>query len=325
MPILAAPSGFLLALIVLAALLSPSGRRFALDRPNERSLHSRAVPRTGGFAILAGGSVSLAFGAGALWLPLTLAALLAALSFADDLFGLPSALRFVAQLAAAIALVASAHGVWSVESFLLVLALAWTANLYNFMDGADGLAGGMGVIGFGAYAAAAHACGATALVAASAALAGACAAFLIFKFHPARIFMGDVGSIPLGFLAAALGLAGWREGCWPLWFPLLCFGPFAGDATLTLAKRVARREPAWRAHREHYYQRLVRMGFGHRKTAFIEYAAMAGCAAAALAARDAAPLTQAAVFAAASAGLLAIALWIDMRWARHLRRSGNAT
>jgi hypothetical protein len=94
---------------------------------------------------------------------------------------------------------------------------------------------------------------------------------------------------------------------------------------LTLAKRVARREPAWRAHREHYYQRLVRMGFGHRKTAFIEYAAMAGCAAAALAARDAAPLTQAAVFAAASAGLLAIALWIDMRWARHLRRSGNAT
>jgi UDP-N-acetylmuramyl pentapeptide phosphotransferase/UDP-N-acetylglucosamine-1-phosphate transferase len=324
MPLLAAPSGFVLALLVLAVLLSPWGRRFALDRPNERSLHARPVPRTGGFAIIAGGSVALAFGGGALWLPLLLALALGALSFADDLLGLPSALRLAAHLAAASALVAFAHGPLSAASILLVLALAWTANLYNFMDGADGLAGGMGVIGFGAYAMAAQACGATALVAASAALAGACAAFLVFNFHPARIFMGDVGSIPLGFLAAALGLAGWREGCWSLWFPLLCFGPFAGDATLTLARRVLRREPASKAHREHYYQRLVRMGFGHRKTAFIEYAAMAGCAGAALAARDAAPLTQAAVFAAASAVLAAIALWIDARWARHLRSAERA-
>jgi len=325
MPLLAAAGAFLLALIVLAALLSPWGRRFALDRPNDRSLHARAVPRTGGFAILAGGAASLAFGADALWLPLSLAAALAALSFADDLLGLPSALRLVAHLAAAIALVAVAHGAWSAASVLLVLALAWSANLYNFMDGADGLAGGMGLIGFGAYAAAAQACGATGLVAASAALAGACAAFLIFNFHPARIFMGDIGSIPLGFLAAALGLAGWREGCWSLWFPLLCFGPFAGDATLTLAKRIARREPAWRAHREHYYQRLVRMGFGHRKTAFIEYAAMIGCGIAALAARGTAPAVQVTVFAGASAALLAVALWIDLRWARYVRRTGSAT
>ncbi len=321
--LLAAPSAFVLALIALAALLSPRGRRFALDRPNERSLHERAVPRTGGFASLAGASVALAFGAGALWLPLALAALLAMLSFADDLLGLPSALRFVAHLAAAIALVAFAYGSWSAASVLLVLALAWSANLYNFMDGADGLAGGMGGIGFGAYAAAAQACGAGALAAASAALAGACAAFLIFNFHPARIFMGDVGSVPLGFLAAALGLAGWRAGCWSRWFPLLCFGPFAGDATLTLVRRIVRREPAWRAHRDHYYQRLVRMGFGHRGTAFIEYAAMAGCAGAALFARDTPATFQWAVFAGASAALLAVALWVDARWARHLRRTGT--
>ena len=60
---------------------------------------------------------------------------------------------------------------------------------------------------------------------------------------------------------------GWRDDVWPLWFPLLVFGPFIGDATLTLVRRLARGERVWQAHREHYYQRMVRMGLGHRSTA----------------------------------------------------------
>lgn len=129
--------------------------------------------------------------------------------------------------------------------------------------------------------------------------------------------MGDVGSIPLGFLAGALGVSGWQAGAWPLWFPLLVFAPFVADATLTLFKRLLRRERVWQAHREHYYQRLIRMGFGHRNTALAEYVLMAFCVAAALAARHAPPETQAGVLAAAFLIFAALALWIDARWARY--------
>jgi UDP-N-acetylmuramyl pentapeptide phosphotransferase/UDP-N-acetylglucosamine-1-phosphate transferase len=193
------------------------------------------------------------------------------------------------------------------------------------MDGSDGLAGGMALIGFGAYAAAAQLAGLEPLAALCASIAAAAAAFLAFNFHPARIFMGDVGSVPLGFLAGALGLCGWSRGAWPIWYPLLVFAPFICDASLTLLRRLLRGERLWQAHREHYYQRLVRMGFGHRGTAFIEYAAMAGCAATALLVRREPSTVQAAALAAAAAALIAIALWVDLRWARFLRQSGAGT
>jgi len=207
---------------------------------------------------------------------------------------------------------------------VLALALAWTTNLYNFMDGSDALAGGMAVIGFGAYALAAYLFGAQTLAALCAALAAAALAFLAFNWHPARLFLGDVGSVPLGFLAGALGLQGWAIGAWPLWFPLLVFAPFMCDATLTLVKRLLRREPVWRAHREHYYQRLVRMGFGHRGTALIEYAAMAACAALALLVFREPAAVQGIAIAFAAVALTGIAVWVDRRWARFLRTAGGA-
>jgi hypothetical protein len=130
--------------------------------------------------------------------------------------------------------------------------------------------------------------------------------------------------VPLGFLAGALGALGWLDGVWPLWFPVLVFAPFVGDATLTLFRRLARRERVWQAHREHYYQRLVRMDFGHRGTAWIEYGAMAACAAVALLAREASPVLQAAAVCASAAALAAIAVWVDLRWARTRRIAEDA-
>ena len=98
------------------------------------------------------------------------------------------------------------------------------------------------------------------------------------------------------------------------------------DATLTLVKRLLHRERVWQAHRDHYYQRLVRMGFGHRGTAAIEYAVMLGCAAIALLAREASVALQITALALAAAALVAIAVWVDMRWARFEgRASGAAT
>jgi len=303
-------------------LLSPPGRRLLLDHPNARSLHERPVPRSGGIAIAAGLAAGAALGnaaAGAIGAVLGVAGALAALSLADDVFTLPTLLRLAAHLAAAAAagLVIGVSG--PVQFVLLALAVAWYANLYNFMDGSDGLAGGMAVFGFGAYAWAAHQAGHAALTTVSVSIAVASLAFLLVNFHPARIFMGDVGSVPLGFLAGALGVLGWRDGAWPLWFPVLVFAPFVCDATLTLVKRLLRRERVWQAHKDHYYQRLVRMGFGHRGAAWIEYAAMAACAAAAVLARRAGPDVQIGVLGAAAVALIAVAIWIDLRWARWSR------
>ncbi len=330
---LPALAALVVTLACLGALLSPFGRRLMLDRPNERSLHERPVPRSGGVAIAAGVAACVAAsdaaamqGIGAV---LAIAAALAVLSLADDILTLPTLLRLAAHLAAACAALGLEMGFAEPMLFaMLVLAIAWYANLYNFMDGSDGLAGGMTVFGFGAYAWAAHQGGHGALTTVSSGVAIASLAFLLVNFHPARLFMGDAGSVPLGFLAGVLGVLGWRDGIWPLWFPVLVFAPFVCDATLTLLKRLLRRERVWEAHKDHYYQRLVRMGFGHRATAWIEYAAMAGCVTTALAVRAAEPGMQAGALGAVVVVLVAIAVWIDTRWARwsrHQRDSGGAT
>ena len=307
---------------VLWLLLRFAARRLPLDLPNARSLHERPVPRIGGVAVLAGVAAAVLAGFAPFGLALALAGALALLSFVDDLRPLPTLVRLAGHLAAAAALA------WYVlspmqwlELALIVLGIAWLTNLYNFMDGSDGLAGGMSVAGFGAYALAAWLAGdqATALV--SVALVGAAAAFLSFNLPPARVFLGDVGSIPLGFLAGALGVSGWRNDAWPLWFPLLVFAPFIGDATVTLVRRLLRRERVWQAHKEHYYQRLVRMGFGHRGTAWAAYAAMLACAVAALVARTQPPAIQAGIFGGMTLALAVFAVWIDLRWSRHLRAS----
>ena len=310
---------FVVAFVALRLLIGPFAR-FALDHPNERSLHERPVPRTGGIAVLAGMASVIVFLQHAYWLPLALALILAAVSLVDDLRDMPTPVRLIAHLTAAAVLVGNA--LWPGHPLgvvLLVIAIAWITNLYNFMDGSDGLAGGMAVLGFGTYAVAAYLAGDPVLAALCVAIAGAAAAFLTHNFPPARIFLGDVGSIPLGFLAGALGVVGWQGGLWPLWFPVLVFGPFIGDATLTLIRRLLRRERVWQAHRDHYYQRLVRMGAGHRGTALVGYAVMAACAAMALFGRTQPPIIQVLTFLSAASGLAVIAAWVDMRWSRFSR------
>lgn len=298
--------------------------RFAvpLDTPNERSLHAAPVPRTGGVGIVAGTLLSL-FALG--WVPVLAACAftLAAVSFMDDRKGLPIDARFAAHaLTAAMFVLTSGVTSSLVMAAALIVATMWMTNLYNFMDGSDGLAGGMAAIGFGTYAAGAGLAGQAPLAIASGCIAASALAFLWFNSHPARIFMGDVGSVPLGFLAAALGIAGWQGGAWPGWFPVLVFSPFIVDATVTLAQRAARGERVWQAHRSHYYQRLVQLGWGHARTARAEYALMAACALGGLAALRAPAAVQAALLAAAALGYAALAAAVDRAWAR--RREGAA-
>jgi UDP-N-acetylmuramyl pentapeptide phosphotransferase/UDP-N-acetylglucosamine-1-phosphate transferase len=290
-----------------------------MDHPNERSLHVTPTPRIGGLGIMAGVGVVAAWlaGAGLLQeaLPVVLAAFaLAAVSVLDDVRGLPVVLRFLAHFVAAVAcLLALGLSGWA----LLVgtLAVVWVTNLYNFMDGSDGLAGGMAAIGFGALALAAWLGNAPGLAVFCAAIAAAALAFLCFNFPPPRVFMGDAGSIPLGFMAATLGIVGAMQQVWPWLFPLLVFSPFIVDASVTLARRALRGEKIWRAHRSHYYQRVVLLGASHRQLAVAAYALMLAAAALAFALLF---LPQhVAVLILSAAMYLLIFLAIDRRWHRN--------
>lgn len=302
------------AIAVAVMLLLLRTGKLALDRPNQRSLHSIAVPRTGGIAVMTG------LFAAALLLCADIgivgpAVVLAVLSYADDRYHLPAVGRMAAHLIAAGAFLwASGLSVNPLIVVILILALGWFTNLYNFMDGADGLAGGMAVIGFLSYGIAAWLAGVEDLSLLSLSVAAAAAGFLIYNFPPARIFMGDVGSIPLGFLAGAIGVSGGQQGAWPFWFPALVFAPFIVDASVTLSRRAAGRERVWQAHRQHYYQRLILSGWSHRKTALSEYALMMICGAAGLLCLRASPAAQWAVIGMLAAVFAVAMLAIDHRW-----------
>ncbi|MGZ0019245.1 MraY family glycosyltransferase [Nitrosomonas sp. wSCUT-2] len=250
---------------------------WVLDQPNARSLHTVPVPRIGGAGLLLGAMTAwLCFSAS---LPSTVLlglALLMVISLIDDIWHAPVWCRLLIH-----AIVA----VWFAISLLLgaydwltvlcvIIATIWMSNLYNFMDGSDGLAGGMTVIGFGYYGLIAFLAGDHNFAIINFSIAAAAMAFLLHNFHPARIFMGDAGSVPLGFLAAVFGILGWLSQLWTIWVPLLIFSPFIADATVTLTKRLLQGKKIWQAHREHYYQRLVQSGFGHRNTALAAYALM---------------------------------------------------
>jgi len=303
------------AAVILVLLKRSSG--VPLDHPNERSLHEAPVPRVGGLGIVAGTLLALVL-VRAEPLLATLVAALAAVSYADDRAHLPIVVRFAAHTAAAAAFVhIAATDVPLPWQAAVVLAVVWMTNLYNFMDGSDGLAGGMALFGFGAYALAAWLAGDLVFAVVAASIASAAAGFLAFNFPPAKVFMGDAGSIPLGFLAAALGILGWHAGHWPLWFPALVFSPFVVDATVTLARRVLRGERFWRAHRTHYYQRLVQLGWGHRNTALAEYALMAGCGAGALWALGQPTTARIAMLVGAALVFVVLAALVDVAWRRH--------
>jgi len=277
LPLYAAPLlAFATALAALWWLVKGNAPKI-LDHPNARSLHSQAVSRTGGLGLMAGVLVS--------WIlmsemqPFSLWAgvmMLVSISLADDVASLPVWSRFLVHgIAAAWFAITLLSGEYSLTIILLAtLAIVWMTNLYNFMDGSDGLAGGMTFFGFGFYGVAAWLAGDVPFAVINFCVAAAALAFLLFNFHPAKVFMGDAGSIPLGFLAAGLGLIGWQRGLWLLWLPLWVFSPFIADASATLAKRAFRREKIWQAHKEHYYQRLVQSGFGHRNTALLAYVLM---------------------------------------------------
>ena len=292
--------------------------------PSSRSLHDNPVPRVGGLAIWAGAlPVALAAppgipGAFGIWLACVL--VVGLVSLRDDWRGVSPGRRFAVHIGAAAALAGTILSAQPASNFPVLLlygiaTIVWGANLFNFMDGNDGLAGMMTVAGFTAYAVAAWMNGASAST--YAALAAAALPLLWVNWPPAKMFLGDIGAVPLGFLAASFGFAGVVTGAWPAWFPLIVFLPFVADATVTLLRRLFRGERVWEPHNKHYYQRLHRLGAGHRGTLAVYAAWMIGTAGTALACLAYAPgLGWHALAAWSGAGAL-LFLAIDYHWRHH--------
>ena len=264
--------------LATGALIPILRRRDMLDYPNERSSHFAPTPRGGGIAVtvsillawitlrkagLVGSSlVSIALGT----------SLLAVISWIDDLRGLSPGTRLVAQGAAVtigILVLTGTRGAleaWLGPTLFFVatgLVWVWWINLFNFMDGIDGLAvseaaaicSGLllfALVGDGADPAAA-------LLAAG--ITGAAIGFLVWNWSPARIFLGDVGSVPLGYLSGFLLLDLASRGRWKIAAILPLY--FLADATITLLRRLLAGERVWEPHRRHFYQQAVRNGLPH--------------------------------------------------------------
>ena len=293
------------------ALANPASPLYRLDIPGNRSLHDEATPRGGGLAVVVvvGLTVLISAVFGMLsssWWPLVLGALLVALiSYIDDWRGLSQAVRLAVHLVAATLLVAFAdvpNGIvapgisWDVPAWLLFVPVAllvvWMTNLFNFMDGMDGFAGGMGVIGFGTLALLGYNSMEPAYAFVAVVIAASCGGFLVSNFPPARIFLGDVGSVTLGYLAAGMILLGEELGVLDWWLGVMAFGPFVADSTVTLLRRASKGERVWEPHRSHFYQRIVQLGWSHRRTTLIEYSLMVFSAGAALVAQHASTLVS---------------------------------
>lgn len=272
----------LVSLAATWALIGFLQRRQILDHPNHRSSHQQPTPRGGGIATVAALSCAWVIAA---WLGLIPAHMLIVLAtagglgvicFIDDLRGLGARIRFSGQLlAVAIGLlILPAGGLFS-NSLPVVLDLLitgfvwlWFINLFNFMDGIDGITGVETIVISGGLSGVVLVTGGPDwMIPASLPIAAAALGFLVWNWHPARLFLGDVGSVPLGFLlgwlciAMAAGSPGVGSASWiaVLILPLYYFS----DASYTLLARLLRRRNIFEAHREHAYQRAVIAGYRH--------------------------------------------------------------
>lgn len=259
-----------------------------IDHPNERSAHTTPTPRGAGmvfvglwiiFAVLSyyRGFISLL----QLFVFVPGGFLVSLIGYCDDTLHVPSIWRFLVQLSAAVMTLIALGGfprlhigVWllhwgSLGSILSIIALIWSANLYNFMDGSDGMAGveALFVFGIGGYFI--WNAGGQNLALLSWGVAALVAGFLVWNWPKAKVFMGDVGSTFLGFLVVAFALAGdrWYQVSPLLW--LIPYGVFCYDATFTLVRRVIAGKPWDKPHREFAFHRANRAGFSHQQILWV--------------------------------------------------------
>ena len=262
---------FLVSLIVTLLVRYYTNKKNILDIPNARSSHDVPVPRGGGVAIVITFYIGLFYFRNSVEASLFFALLgavpIAIVGMTDDIVTLSAKVRLLIQSLSALLALYLLGGVTKVDfiifemngwwvNILAFFIIMWLTNLYNFLDGIDGYAASQAVIvGLGMYIFFADSLG---LVIVASGLG-----FLLFNWHQASIFMGDVGSTTLGFIFAIFLLHDTGNGNIYIWLILLSL--FWFDATLTLIRRYVNSETLSQAHKKHAYQRLTQAGWSHSK------------------------------------------------------------
>lgn len=241
-----------------------------VDVPVERSNHKEPIPRGGGIGIV----FSLVCFLLVISAPGSLVTgllVLAAVSFWDDVKGVAPKWRLLAQVLMVFWVLLTAYQgrifpewlpFW-LEVPVLAVAYVWFINLFNFMDGADGMASseaicialGAFILGVSIYALPVD------IMLFGMLIVGSVLGFALWNWHPAKLFMGDVGSVPLGFILGFVLLALAADGFWHAALILPAY--FIADATITLLARAVRGEKIFHAHSRHCYQRAIRGGLAH--------------------------------------------------------------
>ena len=265
--------------VATAVLIPVLRHKEIIDHPNDRSSHLVPTPRGAGLVMIplvSGFWIAVDSGWGQstnhllVW-PALAALFLCVLSWFDDLKGLPPLVRFCAHVGVVAALlyvqpseILYTQGLLPVWADRLVAGFVWVwfINLFNFMDGIDGISGVETLaIGLGTAAMAFGSSIAAPLAPPALILAGGAVGFLALNWNPAKIFLGDSGSVPLGLLLGWLLLQLAAAGHWAAALILPLY--YLADATITILRRLARREKIWQAHRQHFYQRAVAGGLTH--------------------------------------------------------------
>jgi len=278
------------AALMLAATGTPLARRVALrlgiiDEPTERKFHQSPIPLLGGVAIYAGVIGALLFFGDRFYINQLVGIVLGAtwVSFVgiwDDRWGLPPLVKLLAQLAAALVLMISGVQVLlpipqAINYLVTVLWIVGITNAFNLLDNMDGLSGGVGSVAATFFVLLAAISGQYLVGSLAAAVLGACLGFLLYNFNPASIFMGDTGSLFIGFLMAALSIklrfpSNSPTVTWMI--PVLVLGVPIFDTTLVVVSRLRRRvNPFTTPGKDHVSHRLVRAGWTRREAVMVLY------------------------------------------------------
>ncbi|MED1204361.1 glycosyltransferase family 4 protein [Heyndrickxia acidicola] len=292
--------------LISSIILTPFVKKLAFkigatDKPNQRKVHQTIMPRMGGFAIflsfIIGFLILRPEGDHAQPLPIILGSLIiVGLGILDDIIELSAKIKFVGQLAAALIVVfwggAEAQfinlpfggqiqfGYLSIP--LTVFWIVGVTNAINLIDGLDGLAAGVSSIALITISAMALIMGNVFAATMGAIVLMSTLGFLIYNFHPAKIFMGDAGSLFLGFMIAVLSLLGFKNiTVISLIIPVIILGVPLSDTFFAIIRRVSNNQPIYAPDKSHLHHCLLRIGFSHRQTVLLIYAiaAMFGLAA----------------------------------------------
>ncbi|MFC4558018.1 glycosyltransferase family 4 protein [Virgibacillus kekensis] len=280
---------FLTAVILTPLVKKLAHKVGAVDKPNERKVHTRIMPRIGGLSVYLSFTLWLVVfqpDSLILWTVVAGGTLIMIVGFLDDLWELPAWAKLIGQIIASLIVVSGGiqiefinlpfgssieFGMWSVP--LTIIWIVAITNAINLIDGLDGLAAGVSAIALLTISGLAISMGDAFVAMVGLLLFGSTLGFLIYNFFPAKIFLGDTGSLFLGFMISILAILGFKNiTVFSIVVPIIILGVPLADTFFAIVRRIVQNKPVHAPDKLHLHHCLIGLGFSHRTTVLIIYA-----------------------------------------------------